>query len=203
MSQLDKQQLLVENNASFPNNNIGYITPELLRNFNADMIDSLTLQTQTNALSASIQQLVASGSGVKVADSGSTLGTATTLFFTGSVGVSLNNGTASINVIAQAGTNGTSGTSIVPANTNVWTYKQGVAPSVPVSSFDTTGTTLNGITAVWINGTTNGDSYTQLFSYLANLDLTSDTYEIQFTNVNNNTQFGLYRVNASSWNGSV
>ena len=41
MSELSKQALKVENNTNFPNNNTGYITPALLREFNTDMIDSL------------------------------------------------------------------------------------------------------------------------------------------------------------------
>lgn len=40
---LNKQQLLQENNTNFPNNNSQLITPELLRQFNADMIDSMQL----------------------------------------------------------------------------------------------------------------------------------------------------------------
>jgi hypothetical protein len=40
---LSKQALLVENNTNFPNNNTGYITPALLREFNADMIDAMQL----------------------------------------------------------------------------------------------------------------------------------------------------------------
>ncbi len=40
---LDKQQLIQENNTNFPNNNSQFITPALLRQFNADMIDSMQL----------------------------------------------------------------------------------------------------------------------------------------------------------------
>ena len=46
MSQLSKQQLKVENNTEFPNNNTGQITPTRLRTFNEDMIDSTVNQTQ-------------------------------------------------------------------------------------------------------------------------------------------------------------
>ena len=41
MSSKNKSQLRIENNSSFPNNNTGFITPELLRVFNENMIDSL------------------------------------------------------------------------------------------------------------------------------------------------------------------
>jgi hypothetical protein len=44
MSQISKQALAVENTTSFPNNNTGYITPVLLRDFNTDMIDSTVNQ---------------------------------------------------------------------------------------------------------------------------------------------------------------
>ena len=41
MSSKNKSQLRIENNSSFPKNNTGFITPELLRVFNENMIDSL------------------------------------------------------------------------------------------------------------------------------------------------------------------
>jgi hypothetical protein len=41
MSIKTKQQLEVENQVSFPDNNSGLITPEVLRNFNTDIIDTL------------------------------------------------------------------------------------------------------------------------------------------------------------------
>ena len=40
---LSKQALVVKNNTNFPNNNTGYITPALLREFNTDMIDAMQL----------------------------------------------------------------------------------------------------------------------------------------------------------------
>ena len=40
---LSKQALVVKNNTNFPNNNSGYITPALLREFNTDMIDAMQL----------------------------------------------------------------------------------------------------------------------------------------------------------------
>ena len=53
MSTKSKQQLDVENQTSFPNNTIGYITPEGLRTFNTDMIDSTVNQTVYTTESAS------------------------------------------------------------------------------------------------------------------------------------------------------
>jgi len=41
MSSLNKSQLRTENNNSFPNNNSQFITPQKLRDFNSDIIDSM------------------------------------------------------------------------------------------------------------------------------------------------------------------
>ena len=60
MSELNKQQLKLENNASFPNNDIVFITPTILRNFNIDMIDSLALQAEVDAITGSINQFTQS-----------------------------------------------------------------------------------------------------------------------------------------------
>ena len=54
MSQISKQALIVENNTNFPNNNTGYITPSLLREFNTDLIDSTVNETSYNAFTASV-----------------------------------------------------------------------------------------------------------------------------------------------------
>ena len=40
---LNKQQLLVLNNTNFPNNNVQYISPALLREFNSEMVAALQL----------------------------------------------------------------------------------------------------------------------------------------------------------------
>jgi hypothetical protein len=45
MSQLNKTQLEQENQSSFPNNNNGFITPTLLRQFNTDIIDTEIYKT--------------------------------------------------------------------------------------------------------------------------------------------------------------
>jgi len=63
MAEISKQALKVANNTSFPDNNVGDITPSDLRGFNTDVIDSTVNQTSFNAWSASvtssIQQLSA------------------------------------------------------------------------------------------------------------------------------------------------
>lgn len=60
MSQLSKQQLKVENNTEFPNNNTGQITPTRLRTFNEDMIDSTVNQTSFDSFSGSVASQFAS-----------------------------------------------------------------------------------------------------------------------------------------------
>lgn len=52
MAQLSKNGLLVQNNQSFPNNTTGYITPEKLRDYNVDVIDSTVNQTVYTSASA-------------------------------------------------------------------------------------------------------------------------------------------------------
>lgn len=54
MSEISKQALKVENNSNFPDNNTGYITPSLLREFNTDLIDSTVNQSAYNAFTASV-----------------------------------------------------------------------------------------------------------------------------------------------------
>ena len=112
MSELNKTQLTAENQSNFPNNNTGFITPTLLREFNQDMIDSLvdeqTYNVDSSSFSGSIASLenqvdalVLSGSGVAIQEEGSSLGAATTLNFVGaSVTASLVGATATINVNA-------------------------------------------------------------------------------------------------------
>ena len=53
MSQKNKTQLKAINNANFPNNNSAFITPEKLRDFNNDMIDSMLIDVDSS-LSGSI-----------------------------------------------------------------------------------------------------------------------------------------------------
>src|SRR6056300_665527 len=50
MSSKNKSQLRIENNASFPNNNSQFITPELLRTFNENIIDSLVSNEDSGSL---------------------------------------------------------------------------------------------------------------------------------------------------------
>ena len=49
-----KDQLRLENDQNFPNNNTGFITAEGLRGFNDDMIDSLSTQAEVDGLQSQI-----------------------------------------------------------------------------------------------------------------------------------------------------
>ena len=110
-----KSELLAINQANFPDNNSGLITPVLMRNYNTASIDSFVDEIQYNIDSASIvtqlDSLVASGSGVQIIYSGSNLGTVTQLEFTGSVTASVSGSVGTIFVPAIAGASGTAGTS--------------------------------------------------------------------------------------------
>ena len=57
MSDKTKQQLKIENNTSFPNNNTGFITPDKLRTFNENVIDSFLVNDYTASNDATIADL--------------------------------------------------------------------------------------------------------------------------------------------------
>lgn len=65
MSQLTKIQLESENQSSFPNNTSNFITPQALREFNTDMIQSTVNQTIYTADSASFSQRITQNQGVQ------------------------------------------------------------------------------------------------------------------------------------------
>jgi hypothetical protein len=122
MSQLNKTQLEQENQTNFPNNNTGFITPTKLREFNTDMIDSMTTQGEFNSVSQSlsssiatinneIDSLVLSGSGILLSEEGTLLGSVTGLNFIGAATASISGSTGNIRISTIAGSNGTSGTS--------------------------------------------------------------------------------------------
>lgn len=50
MASKSKSQLRTENTSNFPNNNTGFITPERLRTFNGDVIDSFVVNSGTGSL---------------------------------------------------------------------------------------------------------------------------------------------------------
>ena len=54
MSSKSKQQLKLDNQTNFPNNNNGFITPDKLRNFHVDIIDSFLTQDGLDTLSTEL-----------------------------------------------------------------------------------------------------------------------------------------------------
>ncbi len=59
MAQLTKAQLEAQNQSDFPNNNAGLITPQILREYNTDVIDSLVDEVSYNIDSASFSGSIA------------------------------------------------------------------------------------------------------------------------------------------------
>lgn len=135
MSQLNKTQLEAENQSNFPNNNFGYITPALLREFNTDMIDSMVDEASYNIDSASfsgsiamleaqVDALVLSGSGVVILDEGISQGAATSLNFVGpTIAVSVTGSVANIYAntsgLATTGSNIFSGSQYITGSSGV------------------------------------------------------------------------------------
>jgi hypothetical protein len=135
MSQLNKTQLAAENQSSFPNNNVGAITPTLLRGFNTDMIDSLVDEGSYNIDSASlsgsvasvqnqVNSLVLSGSGIVIQDEGITKGTVTALNFVGptikvNVTASMSNVYANTSGLATTGSNVFSGSQYITGSSGI------------------------------------------------------------------------------------
>ena len=76
MANKTKEQLIVANNTSFPNNNAGAITATVLRDFNTNMIDSTVNQGVYTTDSASFDSRIDALSGSVAVDTGSLLVTA-------------------------------------------------------------------------------------------------------------------------------
>lgn len=78
-----KQQLIVDNNTSFPNNTTNYITPAILRDFNSNVIDSLVDEIPygeyTQSVAVSIEALNAFTASASGLTTGSLLITASAL----------------------------------------------------------------------------------------------------------------------------
>jgi len=62
MSSKTKSQLRTENNSSFPNNNSQFITPELLRTFNEDIIDSMVSNEDSGSFTVDSGSLLTTAS---------------------------------------------------------------------------------------------------------------------------------------------
>ena len=60
MSSKSKQQLKLDNQTNFPNNNNGFITPDKLRNFHIDLIDSTPVKSDIDLIQSEIDSLESS-----------------------------------------------------------------------------------------------------------------------------------------------
>jgi hypothetical protein len=88
-----RSQILADNNSSFPNNNSAQITPQVLRDYNADLANSVVFNDQTgsmsvaNAVSASyaLTASFALNGGGGTVDTGSLVTTASFNAFTSSI----------------------------------------------------------------------------------------------------------------------
>lgn len=174
-----KQQLIVDNNTSFPNNNANYITPALLRDFNRDMIDNTVNQDVYTADSGSFNQRIgdletASSSFVTSAITASSLVTASfaagTLTFTkgnGSTfgvvipditGSTIPDGTISSSAqITDLGFINSSVTSSMAVSSSLYAVTASLAREVIISAINANQSTLPIGTVVRISGA-NGDN---------------------------------------------
>jgi hypothetical protein len=112
MSQLTKTQLESVNQSNFPNNNTGFITPDKLRDFNTDIIDSMVDETSYGIDSGSWNARIASASAIEVSLNQSPVGAVGAIDFSGSFSLSVTDSVATLGLTAgAAGTSGTSGVS--------------------------------------------------------------------------------------------
>jgi hypothetical protein len=147
MAELNKAALTSENNNSFPNNNTGFITPTLLREFNQDMIDSMVDEISYNSDSASfntrINAITASAGGVTEA----TFNTYTS-----------SNDSKVNSLIAATGSYITSAqTSSMSVLSSSFALTASIANNVVVNATNGNASTLNRGTVVRITGA-NGDN---------------------------------------------
>jgi hypothetical protein len=153
MAELTKQALIVENNTNFPNNNTGFITPALLREFNTDMIDSTVNQTRYNADSASwnaeLNALDPSGSAASiVALNQFTASIQGTNAFTASATISINALNAFTSSVTATATGSLLTTASFSGNTMTFTKGDGSTFGVVIPDVSgSTTTALNEATA--------------------------------------------------------
>ena len=92
MSTYTKQELSASNAASFPDNTTGFITPELLRNFNTSSIDSYAALSGSNTF---VGNQIITGSVVATSFTGSLLGSAASASYALSASYAVNSTSAS------------------------------------------------------------------------------------------------------------
>jgi hypothetical protein len=103
-----RNQVLSDNTNSFPNNNSGQITPAILRDFNADFINSVVFLDQTSSMSVASASYAVSSS---QADNANNANTASYAAFAVTASYALNAGSGGTGTSGTSGADGTSGTS--------------------------------------------------------------------------------------------
>ena len=144
MAELSKQALLVENNTNFPDNNTGYITPALLRQFNVDSIDSTVNQTAYNSDSSSWNISIGALNTFTASQQPSF--TALNAFTASQLVVNTN-----LNAFTQSAAASITNLNAYTASHTgaVSVYDEGVLVSNNINAFNFTG---NGITASYVSG---------------------------------------------------
>jgi hypothetical protein len=188
MAELTKQALKVENNTNFPNNNTGYITPALLREFNVDMIDSTVNQAAYNTDSSSWNSSI---SNINAFTASAQSLTTSSLLITAS---------ATTNVITFTKGDGstfnvTVATGSIPDISNL---NQATAS---LQSFTASAnvrlTNLEGTTASLNTSVTNINSFTASAGVsITNLNASSQSQQISIDNLNSKT--GSYATTGSN-----
>ncbi len=191
MSELSKQALKVENNSSFPNNNSGLITPQILRDFNVDMIDSLVDQIGYNVASASWNQQI---DALEVFSGSTDVSISNLNQLSASQQVSINN----INAFTASATGLSTGSLLVTASavSNVITFTKGDASTFDVTVADTTDLSkLNQATASLQAFTASATIS------INNLNTTTASVNVSITNLNASSasqQVSINNLNTTS-----
>jgi predicted RecA/RadA family phage recombinase len=155
MSELTKVQLKSDNNSSFPDNNTGYITPTILRDFNTNVIDSLVDEISYNVESASFNTRITAltssySSSIQISELGyattssvsqsvSSLNSATSSYITNSQTASMSVLSSSYALTASYAMNGggavTTGSLLLTASAagNTITFTKGDGSTFPVT----------------------------------------------------------------------
>ena len=171
-----KAQLTTENNANFPNNNSQFITPEKLRGFNQDMIDSLVDEITYTADSASFDSRI---NNVTV-DTGSLLVTAS--FNDGTRNMTFTKGDSSIFDVSIP-----VGTPVLPSGL--------VSGSSQIILQSTTGN----LSGSRIDGLIPSASYAITASFALNAGGSGDTGSLLVTASNDFSQITFTKGNASTF----
>lgn len=191
-----KQELLTLNQQTFLDNNDGLITPEGVRTYNSESINSFVDEIGYTAESASfdsrisnntsaINSLTLSGSGVVLQYEGTTLGAATAINFVGS-GVSASLDTTLGTVTITGGGGDTTGL-VTTSSFNSYTQSADIRFNNienATASLQTTTTNLTNYTASADTRISNLEATTSsLQTSISNLNIFTSSVDVKFTNI--------------------